>query len=72
MFGWSGFMKKRRMHENPRAMALGRLDGLVRSAAKRRVNRENGRKGDQVKSHKKTFAARRNARRPRSARRKKS
>jgi hypothetical protein len=70
MFGWSGFMKKRRMHENPRAMALGRLDGLVRSAAKRRVNRENGRKGGLAKSHKKTFAARRNARRPR--RRKKS
>jgi hypothetical protein len=36
-------MKKRR--KNPHAVALGRLGGLVRSEAKRRANRENGRKG---------------------------
>jgi hypothetical protein len=46
--GWSGVMKKRR--ENPHAVALGRLCGLVRSEAKRRGNRENGRKGGLVKS----------------------
>jgi hypothetical protein len=38
-------MKKRR--KNPHAVALGRLGGLVRSEAKRRANRENGRKGGQ-------------------------
>jgi len=36
-------MKKRR--KNLHAVALGRLGGLVRSEAKRRANRENGRKG---------------------------
>jgi hypothetical protein len=40
-------MKKRR--KNPHAVALGRLGGLVRSEAKRRANRENGRKGGLVK-----------------------
>jgi len=34
-------------------VALGRLGGLVRSEAKRRANRENGRKGGLVKSRKK-------------------
>jgi hypothetical protein len=64
-------MKKRRTRKNPHAVALGRLGGLVRSAAKRRANRENGRKGGLVKTRKKTLAARRNARRPRPGRRKK-
>jgi hypothetical protein len=54
--GWSGVMKKRR--KNPHAVALGRLGGLVRSAA----NRENGRKGGLVESRKKRIASRRNAR----------
>ena len=44
-------MKKRR--KNPHAMALGRLGGLVLSEAKRRANRENGRKGGLVKGRKK-------------------
>ena len=51
-------MKKRRW-KNPHAVALGRLGGSVRSAAKRRANRANGRKGGLVKSRKKTLAARR-------------
>ena len=42
------------------------------SDAKRQANRENGRKGGLVKSRKKAIAARRNARRPRPARRKSS
>ncbi len=63
-------MKKRR--KNPHAVALGRLGGLVRSAATRGANREHGRKGGLVKSRKKTIAVRRNARRPRPGRRKKS
>ena len=62
-------MKKGR-RKNPHAVALGRLGGLVRSAAKRRANRNNGRKGGLVKSRKKTIAARRNARRPRPGGRK--
>jgi len=45
-------MKKRR--KNPHAVALGRLGGLVRSEAKRRANRENGRKGGMAKSRKKS------------------
>jgi len=45
------------------------LSGLVRSAAKKRASRENGRKGGLVKSRKKRIAARRNARRPRPGRR---
>jgi hypothetical protein len=45
---------------------------LVRSEAKQRANRENGRKGGLVKSGKKRLAARRNARRPRPGRRRKS
>ena len=61
---------KKRKGKNPHAMALGRLGGLVRSEAKQRANKENGRKG-LVKSRKKTAAARRNARRPRPGRRKK-
>jgi hypothetical protein len=69
VIGWSGGMKKRR--KNPHAVVLDRLGGLVRSAAKQRANRENGRKGGLVKSRKKTLAARRNARRPRPGRRKK-
>jgi hypothetical protein len=47
------------------------LGGLVRSEAKKRANKLNGRKGGLVKSRKKTIAARRNARRPRPGRRKK-
>jgi hypothetical protein len=39
--------------KNPHAVALGRLGGLVRSEAKQRANRENGRKGGLVKSRKK-------------------
>jgi hypothetical protein len=62
--------KKRRKRKNVHAVVLGRLGGLVRSAAKRRTNRENGRKGGLAKSRTKTIAVRRNARRPR--RRKKS
>jgi hypothetical protein len=62
-------MKKRR--KNPHAVALGGLGGLVRSEAKRRANRENGRKGGLVKSRNKKIASRRNARRPRPGRRRK-
>ncbi len=51
---------------------LGMLGGLVRSEAKWKSNRENGRKGGLVKSRKKKIAARRNARRPRPGRRKNS
>jgi len=66
---WSAVMKRKR--KNSHAVALGRLGGLARSAAKRRANRINGRKGGLVKSRKKRLAARRNARRPRPRRRKK-
>jgi hypothetical protein len=38
----------------PTAVALGRLGWLVRSAAKQRANRANGRKAGFVKSRKKT------------------
>ena len=63
---------KKGKRKNPHAVALGsRLGGLVRSEAKKRANKENGRKGGLVKSRKKTAAARRNARRPRPGRRKK-
>jgi len=48
------------------------LGGRVRSEAKKRASRENGRKGGLAKSRKKTLAARRNARRPRPGRRKKT
>jgi hypothetical protein len=72
MFGWSGFMKKKPMRKNVHAVALGKLGGLVHSAAKQQVNRENGRKSGQLYRPKKTSAARRNARRPQSAHRKKS
>ena len=47
-------MKKKPRRKNPHAVALGRLGGLVRSEAKRRANKENGRKGGLVKSRKKT------------------
>jgi len=57
--------------QDPHAVALGRLGGRVRSAAKQRANRENGRKGGLVKSRAKTIAAPRNARCPRPGRRKK-
>ncbi len=63
---------KGRRGKNPHAVALGWLGGLVRSEAKRRANRENGRKGGLVKSRRKTIAARRNARLPRPGRRKNS
>ena len=63
---------KKKQRNNPHAMALGRLGGLVCSEAKQHANRENGRKGGLVKSRKKRLAARRNARRPRPGRRKKS
>jgi hypothetical protein len=46
--------------------------GLVRSEAKRKANRENGRNGGLVKSPKKKIAARRSARRPRPGRRRNS
>jgi hypothetical protein len=62
---------KKRKGKNPHAVALRRLGGRVRSEAKQRANKENGRKGGLVKSRKKTAAARRNARRPRPGRRKK-
>jgi hypothetical protein len=64
-------MKKKSARKNPHAVGLGRLGGLVRSAAKKRANKQNGRKGGLVKSRKKTLAVRRNARRPRPGRRKK-
>ena len=41
-------MKKRR--KNPHAVALGKLGGLVRSAAKQRASRDNGRKGGRSKA----------------------
>jgi hypothetical protein len=47
------------------------MGGLVRSEAKKRASKLNGRKGGLVKSRKKTIAARRNARQPRPGRRKK-
>ena len=65
-------MKQETRKKNPHAVALGRLGGRVRSAAKQRANRENGRKGGLVKSRKKKIAARLNARRPRPGRRKNS
>jgi len=61
----------RKWRKNPHAAALGRLGGLVRSAAKKRASGDNGRKGGLVKSLKKRIAARRNARRPRPGRRRK-
>jgi hypothetical protein len=63
-------MKNKSRRKNPHAVALGRLGGLVRSAAKKLANQRNGRKGGLVKSRKKTLAARRNARRSRPGRRK--
>ena len=63
---------KKRKGKNPHAVALGRLGGLVRSEAKQRANKENGRKDGLVKSRKKKIAARFNARRPRPGRRKNS
>jgi len=54
------------------AVALGRLGGAVRSAAKQLANQENGRKGGLAKSRRKTLACRRNARLPRLGRRKTS
>jgi len=42
-------MKKKPRRKNPHAVALGRLGGLVRSEAKKRANKENGRKGGMVK-----------------------
>jgi hypothetical protein len=68
---WTAIMKKGK-RKNPHALALGTLGGLVRSEAKRRADRDNGRKGGLVKSRKKKMAARRNARRSRPGRRKKS
>jgi hypothetical protein len=44
----------------------------VRSEAKKRANKENGRKGGLVKSRKKAIAVRHNARWPRPGRRKKA
>jgi hypothetical protein len=63
-------MKTKSRRKNPHAVALGRLGGRMRSEAKKRANKENGRKGGLVKSRKKTIAVRRNARRPRPGRRK--
>ena len=48
-------MKKQSRRKNPHAVALGRLGGLVRSVAKQRANKQNGRKGGLVKSLKKTL-----------------
>jgi len=47
---------KKSAGKNPRAVALGRLGGLVRSEAKQRANRENGRKGGLARSRRKTLA----------------
>lgn len=55
-------MKRRR--KNPHAVALGRIGGLVRSEAKRRTNRENGRKVGLVISRKKRIAAGRKSKTP--------
>ena len=41
---WSAPVKKQ-TPKNPHAVALGRLGGLVRSEAKKRANKLNGRKG---------------------------
>jgi hypothetical protein len=62
---------KKRTRKNRHAVALGRSDGRVRSEAKKRANKQNGRKGGLVKSRRKTIVARRDARRPRPGRRKK-
>ena len=40
---------KKGKRKNPHAVALGRLGGLVQSEAKKRANKENGRKGGLVK-----------------------
>jgi hypothetical protein len=66
---WSSVMKRKR--KNPNVVGLGGLGGLVRSEAKRRANRQNGRKGGLVKSRKKRIAARQRAS-SRPGRRKKS
>ena len=58
--------------EEPARRSTSCLGGLVRSEAKRRANRINGRKGGLVKSRKKRIAACLNARRPRPGRRKQS
>jgi hypothetical protein len=50
---------KKQTPKNPHAVALGRLGGLVQSEAKKRANKQNGRKGGLVKSCRKTIAARR-------------
>jgi len=63
---------KKSVRKNPHAVALGRLGGAVRSAAKQLANQENGRKGGLAKSRRKTLACRRNARLPRLGRRKTS
>ena len=41
---------KKRHRKNPHAVALGRLGGLVRSEAKKRASKLNGRKGGLVKA----------------------
>ncbi len=41
---------KKSVRKNPHAVALGRLGGAVRSAAKQLANQENGRKGGLAKS----------------------
>jgi hypothetical protein len=41
---------KKRHRKNPHAVALGRLGGLVCSEAKKRANKQNGRKGGLVKA----------------------
>jgi hypothetical protein len=51
---WSAIMKKGK-RKNPHAVALGRLGGLVRSEAKRRANRKNGRKGGLSKAARKKW-----------------
>ncbi len=61
---------KKSVRKNPHTVALGRLGGLVRSEAKQRANRENGRKSGSAKSHRNTLACRRSARLPRLGRRK--
>ncbi len=58
--------------QDPHAVALGRLGGLVRSEDKQLANQGNGRKGGLAKSRRKTLACRRNARLPRLGRRKTS
>jgi hypothetical protein len=48
-------MMGKQKRKNPHAVALGRLGGLVRSDAKKRANKENGRKGAWSKAARKLW-----------------